>query len=112
MNRALTNNYINVTLTLQQFMDYGIAVLRYYSLSPDEQAMREIRNPMCEVFPRIAACNFVRYGTGGRQENQNAICVLSLNMINDKVSSRLLYNYTIISLKIKQVLTLSVIRWG
>lgn len=40
---------------------------------------------MCEAFPRVAACDFVRYGTGGLRENQNAICVLSLNMINDKV---------------------------
>ena len=27
----------------------------------------------------------IRWGSGGRQENINAICVLALNMINDKV---------------------------
>ena len=42
-------------------------------------------NPMCEAFPRIASCNYVRYGTGGMQEVRSAICILGLNMINDKV---------------------------
>ena len=33
----------------------------------------------------LASCDYWRWGTGGQQENINAICVLSLNMINDKV---------------------------
>ena len=32
-----------------------------------------------------ATCNYYRWGSGGRQSNVNAICVLGLNMINDKV---------------------------
>ena len=32
-----------------------------------------------------ASCDYWRWGSGGRQENINAICVLALNMINDKV---------------------------
>ena len=71
-----------------QFWLYGPRVFRYYHLTPwEERATNMQHNPMCEVFPRVAACNFFRFGTGGRQENQNAICVLSLNMINDKVGN-------------------------
>jgi hypothetical protein len=33
----------------------------------------------------VATCNYVRYGRGGGQEIKNAICILSLNIINDKV---------------------------
>ena len=33
-----------------------------------------------------ASCNYWRWGPGGMQENINAICVLALNMINDKVA--------------------------
>ncbi len=40
---------------------------------------------MCYTFPRIAACDYHRYGSGGAQENINAICILALNIINDKV---------------------------
>ena len=32
-----------------------------------------------------ASCDYWRYGPGGRQENINAICILNLNIINDKV---------------------------
>ena len=32
-----------------------------------------------------ASCNYWRWGSAGRQENINAICILALNMINDKV---------------------------
>ena len=34
-----------------------------------------------------ASCNYWRFGSGGRQENINAICILRLNIINDKVRS-------------------------
>ena len=52
-----------------------------------EQRYADIPNPMCELFPRIASCNFKRYGTGGSPENREAICVLGMNMINDKVTT-------------------------
>lgn len=42
-------------------------------------------NPMCDTFPRIATCDYYRWGSAGGQENISAICVLALNMINDKV---------------------------
>ena len=32
-----------------------------------------------------ASCDYWRWGSGGRQENINAICILGLNHINDKV---------------------------
>ena len=57
-----------------------------------EQRYADIPNPMCELFPRIAMCNYIRYGSGGSQSNLEAICVLGMNMINDKVTTlRTLY---------------------
>ena len=38
-----------------------------------------------------ASCNYWRFGSGGRQENINAICILRLNIINDKVRSRIIF---------------------
>ena len=57
----------------------------YYSLTSEEQKF--VRDPTCEIFPRIAMCNYVRYGTGGGQSNLEAICILGMNEINDVVSS-------------------------
>ena len=75
---GLTNVFLHY-----RFAWYGPNVLFYYRLPEEEQ--REMKNPMCDTFPRIASCDYWRWGSGGRQENINAICVLGLNMINDKV---------------------------
>jgi hypothetical protein len=66
------------------FLGYGYGVWRYYSLPHEERRFLEF-NPMCEVFPRVASCDYKRYGPGGGQETKNALCVLGLNMINDKI---------------------------
>ena len=59
-------------------------------MPPEEQRMSMVTNPMCYTFPRIAACDYHRFGSGGVQENVNAICILALNIINDKVKKSLL----------------------
>ena len=58
-------------------------IIKIYSIPPEEMRMRQ--NPMCFVFPRIVSCNYHRFGTGGREENLNSICILALNIINEKV---------------------------
>ena len=40
---------------------------------------------MCEVFPKQAACFYSRFGLGGGLDSRHGMCVLGLNMINDKV---------------------------
>ena len=64
-----------------QFITYGPKVIQFYNTPVEEQDS----NPMCDSFPRVASCKYVRYGTGGAQEDRSAICILGLNMINDKV---------------------------
>jgi len=76
----LTDRFLNF-----RFLDYGWKVMDYFRLPPEEQMVPWIKNPMCRTFPRIASCNYFRYGIGGGQENINAICILTLNVINDKI---------------------------
>ena len=68
-----------------QFLYYGYNVLQFYNIPQEEQVLNDTPNPMCNAFPRVASCKYVRYGTGGGQEDRSAICILGLNMINDKV---------------------------
>ncbi|TRY78246.1 hypothetical protein TCAL_06746 [Tigriopus californicus] len=75
----ITNKFLKY-----QFLNYGPLVIQYYQMPPEERQLYMV-NPMCEAFPRIAACDYIRYGAGGGQERKNAICILGLNMINDKV---------------------------
>jgi len=77
---ALTHRFLHY-----RYISYGFDVWQYYQLPEEEQRMPGRKNPMCNTFPRIASCDYWRWGSGGRQENINAICILALNHINDKV---------------------------
>jgi len=83
-----------------RYLGYGYNVWQYYLLPPEEQDFKTtgIKNPMCYTFPRISSCNYFRYGTGGAQENISAVCILALNIINDKVFLVLWWWFIFISL--------------
>ena len=74
-----------------------LQVYIWYSLPPEERIMKNL-NPMCEVFPRIASCDYIRFGGGGHQEKKNALCILGLNMINDKIFLIIWYWYMVLVL--------------
>jgi len=76
----LTNRFLG-----GNFLSYGFDVYQYYSLPPEETTLEDIHNPMCEAFPRVASCTYYQYGTGGKQNSLNALCILALNIIIDKV---------------------------
>jgi len=100
----VTNAFLNY-----QFLDYGYLVYQHYRLPPEERQMDTALNPMCEVFPKVAVCNYQRYGRGGGQETKNALCILSLNMINDKVFALLwVWHCILIAAGINRILTRSV----
>ena len=42
-------------------------------------------DPMSKVFPRMTKCNFHKYGGSGTIEVIDALCVLSMNIINEKI---------------------------
>ena len=65
------------------FYDQWCCTVFIFSLPPEEQKFTN--NPMCEAFPRVASCDYYRFGSGGNTTNINALCILSLNIINDKV---------------------------
>lgn len=82
---ALLSVFLTHKFLLDQYLPYGLQVYRYYTIEPEERVRQELNDPMCEVFPKMAACRYQRYGMGGREDNRHAICILGLNMINDKV---------------------------
>ena len=56
----------------------------YIGDCPDP-SVRMATNPMCRTFPRVASCDYHRFGPGGGTAGINALCILALNVINDKV---------------------------
>jgi hypothetical protein len=42
-------------------------------------------DPMSKVFPKVTKCTFNKYGPSGTIEIKDGICVLPLNVINEKI---------------------------
>lgn len=82
---SILSVYLTHKFLLNQYLTYGLDVYQYYSVIPEERKLQGLLDPFCELFPKMAACNYHRYGMGGREDQRHAICILGLNMINDKV---------------------------
>ena len=42
-------------------------------------------DPMAQVFPRVTKCSFFKYGPSGTVQTHDAICVLPVNIVNEKL---------------------------
>lgn len=81
-------NLANVVLQLYlmnfflggQFFDYGMDILRVSELPIEERV-----DPMSKVFPKVTKCTFNNYGPSGTVENKDGLCVLAINIINEKI---------------------------
>ncbi|XP_053204819.1 innexin inx2-like [Panonychus citri] len=62
------------------FSTYGLEVLRYSEMDPEERI-----DPMVKVFPRVTKCTFHRYGSSGDVQKHDSLCILPLNIINEKI---------------------------
>lgn len=63
-----------------QFWTYGIESISYLAQDPGVRV-----DPMSKVFPKMSKCRFRRFGTSGEVQIHDAICLLSLNIINEKI---------------------------
>lgn len=63
-----------------QFTTYGWDVFTLNNMNPEDRP-----DPMNVVFPKVTKCTFFKYGTSGTIENRDGLCILALNIINEKV---------------------------
>ncbi|TRY77338.1 hypothetical protein TCAL_10529 [Tigriopus californicus] len=66
-----------------RFLRYGSQVMKFYMHSHAER--RDLPNPMCTAFPTVTSCTFHSVGTAAGEQKFNSLCVLSLNIINEKI---------------------------
>lgn len=62
------------------FSTYGVDVLRYTEMDQETRV-----DPMIAVFPRMTKCTFHRYGSSGDVQKHDALCILPLNIVNEKI---------------------------
>jgi len=72
---CLTNTFLGYA-----FSEYGLEVLSFTNEDPENRV-----DPMSRVFPRVTKCRFEKYGGSGTIQNFDALCVLGMNIINEKI---------------------------
>lgn len=81
---TVSNFYIANAFLNKKFKSYGHNVVQY--LMTSEIHKPAITNPMCDAFPTVVSCNFASVTIGGTTANTNdALCILSQNIINEKI---------------------------
>ncbi|CAL4059830.1 unnamed protein product, partial [Meganyctiphanes norvegica] len=76
-----------------EFTTYGTRVLNYSNM--DGQIQRS--DPMYLMFPRVTKCHMRPYGVSGSTEVHDALCVLPLNVIKEKISIFLWFWFIIVA---------------
>jgi hypothetical protein len=63
-----------------EFSTYGSDVLKFTEMEPEERG-----DPMSRVFPKVTKCTFHKYGPSGSVQSFDGLCVLPLNIVNEKI---------------------------
>lgn len=63
-----------------EFTTYGYDVFRLSDVVPSKRV-----DPMAFIFPKVAKCSFYKYGSSGTIETHDGICVMPMNIVNEKI---------------------------
>jgi hypothetical protein len=81
-------NFVNICAQIKltdfflgnAFLDYGIAAATWSRSKAEERS-----DPMITVFPRMTKCHFNMFGPSGTVQKTDALCVLGMNILNEKI---------------------------
>lgn len=62
-----------------EFLSYGLRVMNF-----SETAQEDRVDPMVYIFPRVTKCIFHKYGASGSIQKHDSLCILPLNIVNEK----------------------------
>lgn len=91
-----TLNFINVLL--QVWFTNMFLGGRFYRLGLDflEEDFTGTMDVLDTVFPKVTKCHFHKYGPSGSIQKHDALCVMALNVINEKIFTFLWFWYAVI----------------
>lgn len=76
-----------------EFSTYGSDVIKFTEMEPEER-----EDPMAKVFPKVTKCTFHKYGPSGSVQKFDGLCVLPLNIVNEKIYVFLWFWFVILSI--------------
>ncbi|XP_062554826.1 innexin inx7 [Armigeres subalbatus] len=81
---------------------------RFYRLGLDfiEEDFSGRMDVLDTIFPKVTKCHFHKYGPSGTIQQHDALCVMALNVINEKIFTFLWFWYAIII-----IITMSALIW-
>lgn len=62
-----------------EFFNFGPAALEYLRMTTTDP-----NNPLNEIFPKVAKCTWHKFGPSGTIQTHDSMCVLPLNIVNEK----------------------------
>jgi len=94
-------NFINVIVQIKltdtflggAFSTYGIEAASFSDIEAEVRV-----DPMYRVFPRMTKCMFHKFGVSGTIEKFDALCVLGMNIINEKIFILFWFWYVILAI--------------
>ncbi|EEB14301.1 Innexin inx2, putative [Pediculus humanus corporis] len=75
-----------------EFTTYGSDVIKYTEMEPEQRT-----DPMSRVFPKVTKCTFHKYGPSGTVQKFDGLCILPLNIVNEKIYVFLWFWFVILS---------------
>lgn len=76
---SVGNLFFTNTFLGGQFFKFGPAAIKYLNSNATDP-----NNPLNEVFPKVAKCTWHSFGKSGTIQVHDSMCVLPLNIVNEK----------------------------
>lgn len=107
--RLIFCEYLNLfNIAFQVYITNRFLGGNFYSLGPNfiKDDFRGIMDTLDTVFPKVTKCQFHKYGGSGTIQKLDALCVMALNVINEKIFVFLWFWYIVLA-----VVTILAILW-
>lgn len=99
-NRLILCEYLNIiNLLTQIYFTNRFLGGHFYRLGFDfiRDDFTGIMDVLDEVFPKVTKCHFYKYGASGTIQKIDALCVMALNVINEKIFVFLWFWYILLA---------------
>lgn len=101
--RFFTCEFLNIINVVGQifftdvFLGYQFSSYGFQSFDMIVRPSTQRTDPMSRVFPTLTKCTYYRYGPSGSKEQRDGLCVLSLNILNEKIFLFLFFWFVILA---------------
>ncbi|XP_066245314.1 innexin inx7 [Euwallacea similis] len=89
-------NFFNVILQIYITNEFLSGQFLHLGSDVWKRGLESSVDPLDEVFPKVTKCTFYKYGPSGSIQWHDAMCIMALNVINDKIYTFLWFWFVIL----------------